>query len=79
MDYIQQTGSITMLEAIAPNYNATPSQVALNWLLHQHGDTVVDIPGASKPHHATESAGAMAFQLSPKELSQIDEASQQFT
>ena len=70
---------ITVLEAIAPNYNATPSQVALNWLLHQHGDTVVVIPGASKPHHATESAGAMNFQLSPEELSQIDEASQQFT
>lgn len=70
---------IIVLETIAAKYEATVSQVALNWLIHQHRDTVVVIPGASKPHHATESAGAMNFQLSPEELNQIAETVKNFT
>jgi diketogulonate reductase-like aldo/keto reductase len=53
----------------------TVSQVALNWLINSHGDTVVAIPGASKPGHAYESAGAMGFTLTADEIERIDQAS----
>ncbi|MFO7681109.1 MAG: aldo/keto reductase [Chloroflexota bacterium] len=69
---------VVMLEAIAAKHGVTPSQVALNWLIHFHGDAVVVIPGASKASHAVESAGAMQFRLSDEEMGRIDEASRQF-
>jgi aryl-alcohol dehydrogenase-like predicted oxidoreductase len=63
------------LEKLAEKYQATPAQIALNWLIHFNGETVVAIPGASKVKHAAESAGAMAFRLSKEELAHLDEVS----
>ena len=66
---------IDALREIGSRYEATPAQVALNWLIHSHGDGVVAIPGASKVRQAAESAGAMGFQLTGDELGQLDRAS----
>jgi aryl-alcohol dehydrogenase-like predicted oxidoreductase len=66
---------IEALEDIASRYQVTPAQVALNWLIHFHGDAVVAIPGASRVHHAEESAGAMMFQLSDDDLTTLDQLS----
>ncbi len=66
---------VEALAEIGPGYGATPAQVALNWLVNVQGDTVVAIPGASKVHHAQESAGAMAFKLTDKDLSRLNELS----
>jgi aryl-alcohol dehydrogenase-like predicted oxidoreductase len=66
------------LRKIAAAHGATPSQVALNWLAHFHGDTVVVIPGATKRRHAEENVGSMGFTLSQEELRRIDELSRQF-
>jgi aryl-alcohol dehydrogenase-like predicted oxidoreductase len=66
------------LQRIAAARAATPSQVALNWLLHFHGETVVAIPGASRPHHAEEAAGAMRFRLTDEEMSRLDGLSRPF-
>ena len=63
------------LSEIGKNHEATPAQVALNWLINFHGETVVAIPGASKVGHAEESAGAMQFRLSEEELERLDVAS----
>jgi aryl-alcohol dehydrogenase-like predicted oxidoreductase len=63
------------LEEIGVHYNATAAQVALNWLIHAHGDTVVTIPGVTKVSQAVESAGAMGFKLTPDEISRLDEIS----
>jgi len=63
------------LEEIAIRYDATPAQIALNWLIRFHGDAVVVIPGASKVKHAKESAGAMHFQLTDDELAALDQLS----
>ncbi len=63
------------LRAIAAVHGATPSQVALAWVVRFHGDTVVAIPGASKPRHAEESAAAMQLALSDLELRRLDERS----
>lgn len=63
---------IKVLDEIAARYEVTPSQVALNWLINFHGDTVVVIPGASKVKHAVESAGAMKFRLTDDEMDHLD-------
>ncbi|GAA1340920.1 aldo/keto reductase [Actinocatenispora thailandica] len=66
---------ITELRAIADRHHATPGQVALSWLIRYYGDTVVAIPGASKPRHATEAAGAMDVRLTADELARLDQLS----
>ncbi len=63
------------LKRVAAAHGATASQVALNWLVSRWGDTVVAIPGASRPSQATEAAGAMGFALSRAELDSVDMAS----
>ena len=63
---------VEALTEIGNYYDASPSQVALNWLIHFHGDTVAAIPGASKVKHAQESAGAMKFKLTDQEMSKLD-------
>lgn len=73
---IQKSRSlVTALEEIGNKYNATPAQVALNWVISFHGETIVTIPGATKIHQAEESAGAMTFRLSDEELAQLDRIS----
>ena len=63
---------INALEEISTRYGVTQGQVALNWVIHFHGDAVVAIPGASRVRHAQESAGAMKFQLSEDDLAYLD-------
>jgi aryl-alcohol dehydrogenase-like predicted oxidoreductase len=69
---------VTAVEEIAATHGATPSQVALNWLVHFHGDTVVAIPGATSVRQAEENAGALGFQLTEAELTRLDELSRSF-
>jgi len=69
---------IDALDEIAAAHQVTVAQVALNWLIHFHGDTVVAIPGASRPHQAAESAGVMKFRLSESEMAHIDALTRHF-
>ena len=69
---------IEILENLSPKYNATPSQIALNWLIHFHGETVVVIPGASNAEQARENARAMNFTLSQEDLRRINQATRHF-
>ncbi|HNT26233.1 MAG TPA: aldo/keto reductase [Anaerolineales bacterium] len=66
---------VQAMEEIGGKYNATPAQVALNWVIHFHGDTIVTIPGATKVRQAEESAGAMKFKLTADEMARLDELS----
>lgn len=66
---------VQAMEEIGARYNATPAQVALNWVIHFHGESIVTIPGATKAHQAEESAGAQMFKLTMDELAQLDELS----
>jgi len=59
---------IEMLKKIAESHKVTPSQVALNWLVNYHGDTVAAIPGATKLSHAEENAGTLRFKLTEEEM-----------
>ena len=66
---------VRFLQQTALKYGASASQVALNWLVSFHGETVVAIPGATKVRHAQEAAGALKFSLSAGELAEIDRLS----
>jgi aryl-alcohol dehydrogenase-like predicted oxidoreductase len=65
------------LESIAVDHEATAAQVALNWAISFHGDAVVAIPGASKPHQAEQNAGAMRLDLSSEEMGTLAILSQE--
>jgi aryl-alcohol dehydrogenase-like predicted oxidoreductase len=69
---------IELVKKLALKYDATPSQIALNWLINFHGDTVVAIPGATKAKHAEENTGAMKFRLSEDDMKMLDKASAGF-
>lgn len=69
---------IQAVKKLALKYDATPSQIALNWLINFHGDTVVAIPGATKTRHAEENTGAMKFMLSTDDMLLLDTASAAF-
>ncbi len=66
---------VQALEEIGAIYGATPAQVALNWVIHFHGEAIVTIPGATNVRQAEENAGAMKFKLTGDELARLDEAS----
>jgi len=66
---------ISVLEEIGNKYDASPAQVALNWIIYSEGDIVVTIPGVTTPKQAEDNAGAMKFRLSDDELAQLDEIS----
>jgi aryl-alcohol dehydrogenase-like predicted oxidoreductase len=66
---------VMALEEIGARYQATPAQVALNWVINNQGESIVTIPGATKVRQAEESAGAMKFKLSGDDLARLDELS----
>jgi len=66
---------VSVLEEIGGKYNATPAQVALNWVIYAQGDSVVTIPGVTNVRQAEENAGAMKFKLSDNEITRLDELS----
>ncbi|WP_335869569.1 aldo/keto reductase [Bacillus sp. 2205SS5-2] len=66
---------IDLLDKLAIDYGVSTTQIALNWLIHFHGDTIVAIPGASKIHHAEQNIGTLSFKLSQKHLQEIDRVS----
>ena len=61
-----------MLAEIAATHNATPRQVALQFLVRR--PSLFAVPKASTPEHAAENAGAGELRLSDAELARIDEA-----
>ena len=66
---------VKLVKELAAKYNVTPSQIALNWLVNYHGDTVVAIPGATKEIHVTENTGTMKFRLSDDDMEKLDRVS----
>jgi len=64
-------GNATLRE-IAARHQATAAQIALAWVIRQEG--VMAIPRAGTPAHVTENAGALAIELSARDLQDIDRA-----
>lgn len=66
---------IAEMAKIADAYGVTVTQIALNWLISYYGDTVVTIPGASRPEQALANAAVMDFSLTRGELNRLAEIS----
>jgi diketogulonate reductase-like aldo/keto reductase len=60
------------LKNVAARHNAKPAQVALAWLLRQHG--VVVIPKAANVTHVRENHAALALHLTKEDLAALDRA-----
>ncbi|MGY1771520.1 aldo/keto reductase [Blastococcus sp. SYSU D00813] len=56
---------------IARELGATPSQVALAWLLHK-SPVVLPIPGTKSVDHLTENLGAAGLTLSDEDMARLD-------
>jgi aryl-alcohol dehydrogenase-like predicted oxidoreductase len=63
---------IAELRAVGEAHDASVAQVALAWLVTHYGDTVVAIPGASRPEQAVATAAAMDLLLTEAETARID-------
>jgi pyridoxine 4-dehydrogenase len=57
--------------AIATELDATPSQVALAWLL-QKSPVILPIPGTKSVEHLTENMGAAGLHLSDEDMARLD-------
>jgi aryl-alcohol dehydrogenase-like predicted oxidoreductase len=64
---------VNLLGAVAKQKNATPAQIALAWLLAQK-PWIVPIPGTTRLSRLDENIGAVAIELTPEDLRNIDEA-----
>ena len=69
---------IKLLEGIAERKKATTAQIALAWLLAQK-PWIVPIPGTTKLHRLEENNGAVAVELTPNDLRDIDTAASNIT
>ena len=65
---------VELLRRIGERHHATPAQVALAWLLAQR-PWIVPIPGTTRLERLDENLGAIAVELTPDDLKDIDEAS----
>jgi pyridoxine 4-dehydrogenase len=61
------------LKALAEDHDATPSQLALAWLL-QRSPVMLPIPGTSSVSHLEDNLGAATLQLSPAEFDALSDA-----
>jgi aryl-alcohol dehydrogenase-like predicted oxidoreductase len=64
---------VDLLASIPDRKGATPAQIALAWLLAQK-PWIVPIPGTRKLHRLEENLASADVELSPSELSELDEA-----
>ena len=69
---------IDLLARIAEQKGATPAQVALAWLLAQK-PWIVPIPGSRKLERLDENIGALAVELKPDDLREIESAISKIT
>jgi aryl-alcohol dehydrogenase-like predicted oxidoreductase len=69
---------VELLRKIAERKEATPAQIALAWLLAQK-PWIVPIPGTRKLERLEENIGAVAVELAPEDLREIDSAAAKIT
>ena len=69
---------VDLLAQIAEPKKATPAQIALAWLLAQK-PWIVPIPGTTKLNRLDENIGAVAVELTPDDLREIESAASKIT
>ena len=66
---------VDIVSAVAEAKGATPSQIALAWLLAQD-PTIVPIPGTTKVHRLQENLAAVDIDLTATEIAQLTRGAQ---
>ena len=69
---------IALLAGIGERKRATPAQIALAWLLARK-PWIVPIPGTTKLHRLEENIGAVAVELTPDDLRDIENTASKIT
>jgi aryl-alcohol dehydrogenase-like predicted oxidoreductase len=69
---------VDLLDSIAQRKHVTPAQIALAWLIAQK-PWVVPIPGTRRLERLDENIGALAVELTPDDLRDIEGAASQIT
>jgi aryl-alcohol dehydrogenase-like predicted oxidoreductase len=69
---------VALLGRLAERKRATPAQLALAWLLAQQ-PWIVPIPGTRRPARLEENLGAVAVELTPDDLREIETAAAAIT
>jgi aryl-alcohol dehydrogenase-like predicted oxidoreductase len=70
-NFAKNLALVKLIGELAKKKRATPSQLALAWLLHRGGD-IVPIPGTKRRHYLEENAAALAISLDAADLAAID-------
>jgi aryl-alcohol dehydrogenase-like predicted oxidoreductase len=65
------SGDLSALEAVAKKHGATPSQLAVAWLL-QHSPVMLPIPGTSSVAHVEENIAAATIELTPDDIAALE-------
>jgi len=66
---------IKKLENIAVSHKCSLSEVALSWVINQHGDVILAIPGATKTEQVYQNIGALTLKLTSEEMTVLDKES----
>lgn len=64
---------VTALQVVARGLDATPTQIAIAWVMAR-GDDIVPLIGARRPDRLTEALGAAGLTLSTEDLARIEQA-----
>jgi aryl-alcohol dehydrogenase-like predicted oxidoreductase len=64
---------VDVVKGLADEKGATPSQVALAWVLAQ-GDDIVPIPGTKRVSYLEENVGSLEVELTDGDLARLEEA-----
>jgi aryl-alcohol dehydrogenase-like predicted oxidoreductase len=71
----RQLAADPAIAEVAGRHGATPSQIALAWLLH-HSERILLIPGTSSVRHLEENLAAGEIELDGREMERLGEATQ---
>jgi pyridoxine 4-dehydrogenase len=63
----------SLLDSVAKRHRATPSQIALAWIL-KRSQVMLPIPGTSKVAHLEENVAAVGIELSDEDFAALDRA-----
>lgn len=70
-NFTRNLALVEQVQAIAQDYNVTPGQLALAWVLSQ-GDDLVPIPGTKRIGFLDENIGALGIHLTEDDMARID-------
>ena len=70
-NFAKNLALVEKVRAFALEVGCTPGQLALAWVLGQ-GDDIVPIPGTKRRKYLEENVGALAVQLTPTQLAELN-------